>query len=102
MKKKILIALLLFSALTFTGCANDSANINNSSEKESGTKQIGMGQNSNVLIIVVYITIQSQILCISGMELWEVLLTVPLLHRPTTHQTDCPINIIHQQIHWKK
>lgn len=44
MKKKILIALLLFSALTFTGCANDSANINNSSEKESGTKQIGMGQ----------------------------------------------------------
>lgn len=35
MKKKILIALLLFSALTFTGCVNDSANINISSEKES-------------------------------------------------------------------
>lgn len=44
MKKKILITLLLFSALTLTGCVNDSANINISSEKESGTKQVGLGQ----------------------------------------------------------
>ena len=44
MKKKILIALLLFSALTFTGCVNDSANINISSGKESGIKQVGLEQ----------------------------------------------------------
>lgn len=47
MKKKILIALLLtFSTLTFTGCIsrNNSANINISSEKESGTKQVGLEQ----------------------------------------------------------
>lgn len=47
MKKKILITLLLtFSTFTFTGCIsrNNSANINISSEKESGTKQVGLGQ----------------------------------------------------------
>ena len=47
MKKKILITLLLtFSTFTFTGCIsrNNSANINISSEKESGTKQVGLEQ----------------------------------------------------------
>lgn len=45
MKKKILITpLLIFYALTSTGCVNDSANININSEKESGIKQVGLEQ----------------------------------------------------------
>lgn len=101
MKKKILIALLLFSALTFTGCVNDSANINISSEKESGIKQVGLEQLKCIDNSYLYYDTITNIV-----YFWNGVMggfsNLPLLHRPTTHQTDCHINIIRQQIHWKK
>lgn len=44
MKKKILCIILTALALTATGCANANTTINVSSDKESGTKQVGIGQ----------------------------------------------------------
>lgn len=44
MKKKILCIILTALALTATGCANANTAINVSSDKESGTKQVGIGQ----------------------------------------------------------
>lgn len=48
MKKKILCIILTALALTATGCANANTTINVSSDKESGTKQVGIGQLRNI------------------------------------------------------